>query len=366
MTATEERFVKQFEKEFQLAKDDIKRPNILLLGGTGVGKSSLINSIVGKNVAQVNHTKPETRGFKKYEDPEIPITIIDSEGYELSDSISFVDTVKKFIDDNYSTPKSQIHICWYCISAPSGRFLDYDAEVIELLRKKKIPTAIVFTKCDCDSIDDPNTLKIAASIKAKVGKTENFETTSDEEFVKEFDNEKLVEWSINNISDENLRLGFVAAQTLLLDEKNKMADKQIGIYTSLATGVGASPLPFTDVPILMGLQVKLAAAIYSVYGIEHTYKSLVKNFLRVNMVSIIGQALAFGILKLIPGVNLAAYAVTGGVAGSLTFAFGKAIKSLCRSAYEAAIKGNTSEISNIFTAENLESEFTKNYKKKTL
>ena len=57
---------KKFEKELEDLRSSVKRTNILVVGQTGVGKSSLINVIFGEDIASVSHTKPETRGFHKY------------------------------------------------------------------------------------------------------------------------------------------------------------------------------------------------------------------------------------------------------------------------------------------------------------
>ena len=46
-------FEERLEKEFTEFKKDVKKPNILLIGATGVGKSSLINICFGEELARV-------------------------------------------------------------------------------------------------------------------------------------------------------------------------------------------------------------------------------------------------------------------------------------------------------------------------
>lgn len=81
------RIYKEQEEEFIKS---LKSVNVLLLGQTGVGKSTLINTIFGEELAKVSDVKPETRGFWEYKVKDKPVTIIDSEGYELDKSDEFI------------------------------------------------------------------------------------------------------------------------------------------------------------------------------------------------------------------------------------------------------------------------------------
>jgi len=62
-------------------------PNIMLLGATGCGKSSLINLIFDKEIAPVNDVSRGTTEFKTYwgTDYDMNVNLIDSRGYEMED-----------------------------------------------------------------------------------------------------------------------------------------------------------------------------------------------------------------------------------------------------------------------------------------
>lgn len=84
MASFEEQLKKDWDK--YISQPEIKFPNILIIGKSGIGKSSLINTIFGKDITKVSDTEPCTRGFKKYSGKKYNrnINIIDSEGYEIS------------------------------------------------------------------------------------------------------------------------------------------------------------------------------------------------------------------------------------------------------------------------------------------
>ncbi|HHQ4672570.1 TPA: GTPase, partial [Aeromonas veronii] len=65
MASIEDRLEEQFDNEMA----QVSRPNLMIVGGTGVGKSSLINLIFGKSIAKVGTGQPVTQGCERYEDP---------------------------------------------------------------------------------------------------------------------------------------------------------------------------------------------------------------------------------------------------------------------------------------------------------
>ena len=69
--------------EIQERYDDFKTLNVVVIGKTGVGKSTLINSVFGDSVAEVGIGTPVTQTIRKLEKEDVPLAIYDTPGLEL-------------------------------------------------------------------------------------------------------------------------------------------------------------------------------------------------------------------------------------------------------------------------------------------
>ncbi len=127
-------------------------PEIAFLGRSNVGKSSLINSLVGAKLARTSNTPGRTRSINFYEvrragqpRPELLFTDLPGYGYaKVSREIS--EDWSRFVDP-YLHQRSTLALCLALVDANIPP-QESDARLLEFLSAKERPHAIVATKCD--------------------------------------------------------------------------------------------------------------------------------------------------------------------------------------------------------------------------
>ncbi|MGV8979667.1 YcjF family protein [Clostridium sp.] len=361
-----------FEEEYSKIKSKVKKPNILLCGATGVGKSSVINKIFGRDVAKVGSGQPVTRGITKYQDESLDVILYDSEGYEVGNAAlsHFRKDIIGFIDKKQNESQdlgSQIHLVWYCISAGNKRITELDLEVIKEIQLRKIKVAVLFTQID--AVDEEELNALIKTLRKEIHYMDYFNLSINDEVPKEYlDWEKLMAWSVENL-DESLREGFINSTVMGLEEKKKYIRKVIiPRYAVSAAGIALSPVPLSDSVLLMPLQTTMALHIFDIWGITKNKQAL-KALLSTTIISQLGKSvaklLAGNILKLVPlAGDMAGGAINAAVATSITYTLGYAISEICNKYAESILKDGNADILDFFTKSNIE-EMLRHFSKAT-
>jgi len=330
----------KIEQEWKRQKEEMKnsKVNIIIAGGTGVGKSSLINFIFGENIAQVGVGKPITKGIHKYEKETLPIRFYDTEGYELNDGSidnnNFKHKIIPFIKESKNKELTkQIHLAWYCISITNNRITNFDIENIKLLNNilyKKC--AIVFTQCDNDEETEDGKGVKAEEFKRILKKEKInspiFETSIQKDLP--LDIEELLEWSRNALDDDTLRESFVSSQKKSVSLKFKEAIKVVEKRALAASAAGASPIPFSDSVIISGLQIEMMIKIANIFDMNNLGKQFT-NVLQTQIISQAGRLAASELTKLVPGLGSV---INATIAGTITYALGYGTAKIFEKGYK--------------------------------
>ncbi len=117
------------EKMHEVIKKEKPIMNILLMGATGVGKSSLINALFGQEVAKAGIGKPVTQHLEKYVDEEKGLILWDTKGIEAEDYQNTMESLKKEMEDSFKTldEKKAIDVAYLCVKETSGRIQERES-----------------------------------------------------------------------------------------------------------------------------------------------------------------------------------------------------------------------------------------------
>ncbi len=316
---------------------NLKNLNIIIAGKTGVGKSTLINSVFREQLAETGMGKPVTTHMRKITKKGFPLTIYDTRGFELGKDAQkevkkeVVETIREGLAEK--DVNKAIHCIWYCINTASNRI---EPEEIEWLRDFseenrviQVPVIIVltqaFSKKKADEmrkaiLDENLDVVQVVSVLA-----EDYEI--DEDYVvKAYGLDLLIRVMSESLPDE-LQDTLQNVQKASLEEKKRHAQAVVATATAAAIAEGATPIPLADCAVLIPTQVAMIASITALFGLDVS-KSIIMGFISSTIgtsgATVLGKTVVSSILKFVPGVGSAAgSAISGATAGLITTALGE-------------------------------------------
>ena len=329
----------EYESKKNINKEKV---NIIVAGKTGVGKSSLINYIFGKEVAKVGDGQPVTQEIQEYDFENDNITLFDTKGIEAKDYEKTLDNIKKYLELRQDSPdeNDDIHIAWLCISERGDRVEEADRELLKILSEAGIPVIGVFTKRESkressfvNKVVEDNLLPEAKAIVRVRSITEEVEIEDNLVELKPKGAEELLEETYKYMS-EGRKNAIKKAQTAVLKDRieamSKEADVLTNWYAAGAAAIGATPLPFADSLALAALQTKMVVDINTIYRVDagtHTFTDIAAALITITGVAQVGK-LAAGLLKIIPVIGWTANAgVAAGITKGIGFGYSEYLKN---------------------------------------
>ncbi|MET4224727.1 GTPase [Oerskovia enterophila] len=333
------------------ARKSFGRFNLAIAGGTGVGKSSLLNAVFGEDRAATGIGLPVTRGIHYYVNHDKTLGIWDFEGFEVGTAL----TPAQMVQENLSTiatgpPEKQVSVVWYCVLSSVARLTPAEMDAIRAFDAAGKHIIIVLTKVRrarnlagrwtldedaekfLDFLADPRdhrgepidlpTVTVIATAAVDQGKYGPKHGLAD-----------LMTATLG-LSPEGAQDAFRVAQRLSLPLKLELARRFTAAAAVSAAAAAAVPVPFADAALLAPIQLGMMGKISAVYGIDLRVV-LSAQALSQLATQIAGKALARSVVKLIPG---AGSVINASVAAALTAASGEAWTRICERVFTGELK----------------------------
>lgn len=355
----------------------MEKANVLVIGNSGVGKSTLINAVLGEEVAKTSTgTSGTTNKLEIYENDQIPFRIIDTIGFEPSyfkarKAIKAVeDWTKKSVKNNEADKK--INAIWFCVDGTAGKL--FDTTIKNMLKATKIwksvPKIVVITKSYSEPERKGNKeLVKKAFAEAKLNMPKKIIPVVAQDYPLDEEMkcvaavcgiDELIS-ATNELLPEGIKIGDKVFRAYVLKRKKAFAQAAVAAYTATGFGIGALHVPIADSVALNTLETAEIKHLGKIFGIKNddNFESLCKYMVETGGVSVAAKSL-LNFLKGIPGLKPVSLPINAVVAAC----FVSAVGTVCIKVYGEISTGQR-DISDLdWVGKVTETEFSQSMMKK--
>jgi len=272
---------------------------VVIVGQPNTGKSTLFNKLKGQNLSQVSPQEGTTHTLVRTDFG--PFTLVDTPGIDAPGKLS----------DIAQTGLEQASMIVFLIDASKG-FQTRDRELYDVINKQNKPTIIAVNKIDTlkgGEGGDQLATEIAVALDA-VGVIP----------VSAKDGTNIAEELVPAMIEASPEAALVIGRELPPFRRDA-AQRIIRNATLLSLAAGLEPIPLVDIPILLGIQIRLVLRIAALYGESMNSADAMKHAreLIVTMAGGLGlRYLAEQAAKVVPfGGDFVAGAIAGGATWSI-------------------------------------------------
>ena len=333
----------------------MERGNVLVIGNSGVGKSTLINSVLGDEKAKTGYgSSGTTDKLEIYESEEVAFRIIDTVGFEpsLVKGWKAINDVKKWSKESAKNGKedSEINVIWFCVEGTSSKLFP---KTIKDLSKatamwETVPIVVVITKSYSVPERTQNIEMVSNAFAKQKRYSKNLKhivpvvastyTLNDTAFAAPEGITELIDVT-NELMPEGIKAGAHDIYNFKLKRKKGLAQSIVALSTTAAVTVAAVPISLADALILSPIEVAQINGLAQLYEINkgEDSKQFLNSIVEVGTVSTAAKA-AISTLKAVPGINIAASVLNAIIAGAIVAAIGEG----CIYAFEKVYTGEKS------------------------
>lgn len=313
--------------------------NVLVLGNSGVGKSTLINAVIGDQVARTSFgTRGTTSELMVYESDAVPFRVIDSIGFEPSPikSLKAVHAVRAWSKASAKADGEdhRIDVIWFCVDGTAAKLFPQTIRNLSnaVAMWRSVPIITVITKSYSKPDRERNVAmvreafagqRVERNLRAIVPVVAQTYVLDETAFAGPEGISDLIDATMQAMPD-GMRGGSQDLMAFKLNRKRVLAQGLIGACVAAGATVGAVPLPIADSLVLSPLELAELNGLARLYGIDKDEDS--KHFLdaivQVGTAGTVAHA-AISAIKAIPGINIAASALNAVVAASIIAALGE-------------------------------------------